>query len=336
MTIDHDLRLAMAAALDRFGLGTPVEPPRAVPEAWSNHVFAVRTESGRYALKLFEHDAGPELRTPMAIESAALRTGQIPMAEPVPVAGAGLWLAELHPAERRWWARCHHWVAGERSSIVEPTGATVRDVGRSVAALHALRLDGGDTSQLPAVDLERWHRAVGAAVDSDVEWSADLAGLTPLIEGQAGRLDQLRAERRPMWMSHRDLDPKNAVLRPDGRVVLTDWDYAGPALLGVELVVAAVSFAGGLPATDGGLVREFVEAYRSHDGDAEPVDPLAIMSHVALEDIPWLLRNVEGYLEPTPGEDIALRGRLAGELIASFRDSLNALEASAREVRERW
>lgn len=308
-----------------------VEAPRALDEAWSNYVFSVRTESGRYAVKLFRHDPGAGLRSAMPVEAIALGTGSVPMAKPVATSDTGSWLAELETDEGRWWARCHEWVDGTPSSTLEPTVEKVRDVGRSVGILHALHLDGGDTAQLPSVDRARWQRNVSAATAAGVAWAAELAALTPLVDDLATRLSRLRGERRPMRLSHRDLDPKNAVVRPDGRVAITDWDYAGPVVPGVELVVAAMSFSGGRNA-DRGLVEEFVAAYRSSGGDAPPPDTLAMTTEAAIESLSWLLLNVERCLDPATGDDFEGRHGLTYELIASFGANVDALVAIAHRV----
>lgn len=327
-----DVVAAAQQAADRFGLGAILRTPHAVDEAWSNDVLAIDASSGHYAVKLFTRDLGNALRTGTAVEAAALATGQIPM--PVPVAAApnrpgnesshrpDTWLTELDLPNGRRWARCHHWVDGVPASRVGATREIARAVGRSLGILHSLRMPGGDTAQLEGVDLDRWRRTVAAAAGAGIAWAPGLAALTPLVEEQAAWIIELRTLRRPMRMSHRDVDPKNAVRRADGSVALTDWDYAGPLLAEVELVVAAVSFAGGLLDADERLVREFVTAYRSVGGDAGAADSLA-MCVESVGDVEWLLRNVEACITPTL--DIADRQRLATELIDTFPRRWHAL-----------
>ena len=328
--------------VDAFGLGRLVGAVEPVTEAWSNDVVRVRTRTETYAVKLLAAGLAPAqlaaLRSGMEVERIVLGTGAVPMPEPVPHPRTGRWLVEIAgsdpgaDAARR--ARVHVWVDGTPCSDVRPSVELVRDVGHSLGVVHSLQLPGGDSADLQAVDLARWRDAVTLARSASVPWADDLAALTPLVEDLAARVDQLRAARLPMRRSHRDLDPKNAVVRPDGRVALTDWDYAGPVLPGVELVVAASSFAG--PHPDGTeqrhLVREFVAAYRRAGGDAEPPDTLAMAAEFA--EVGWLLRNVEGCLSPRPGDDLALRKRLAPELVGSFAADVATTEGWARVVAE--
>jgi hypothetical protein len=77
-----------------------------------------------------------------------------------------------------------------------------------------------------------------------------------------------------MVWSHRDLDPKNAVLRPDRRVALLDWDYAGPILAAGELLVTALSFAGSTLQPDAVCVRACVRGFLDAGGHVQPPDLL--------------------------------------------------------------
>ncbi|MGW5360995.1 phosphotransferase enzyme family protein [Actinopolymorpha pittospori] len=318
-------------AAEVFRLGPVVARPAAVGEAWSNQVFRVLTRSGRYAVKVLTTTSREALSTGAAVESAAAATGTIPM--PTPVAAAdGTWFAEIETDHGPRLVRCHRWVDGTPCSAAPPSPAIAREVGRSLGILHALRLDGGDSSRLPPVDLDRWHRAAADASRSDLSWAHQVSSLTPLVEEVADQVERLRQARLPLRLSHNDLDPKNAVVLPDGRVAITDWDYAGPVLPDVELVVAATSFAGGDGCADVDLVRHFVTAYRDAGGDATPVDPDRTV--VEAGKIDWMLRNIEGALHPVPGDDAPFRHQTAQELIASFADSIVWLRTWATTIRD--
>ena len=302
------------AALRWFGLGRPVEPPAAVAEAWSNEVFRVRTDRGRFAVKLCPTPLDPGrrrvLEAAIAFEQRALAAG---IAAPAPVPDRdGRLLAELPGEAGPRVARCHRWVSGTPASRAEPTAAVAAAAGEVLGRLHALGVPGGDTRDLPGPDLDRWDRATVRSAAADLPWAATMAAIRPLLTELADRIRELRERRRPMRISHRDFDPKNAVLDPTGRLVLTDWDYAGPVLPGVELVTAAASFA----RTDDQLA-EFAAAYRAAGGDAEP----AGASELAVEpaDLDWILRNVEAVLRDGLGPG-SVAFETAAELIDGFAD----------------
>lgn len=334
--VDAALAEGARLAVARFGLGTPIGDPVPLREAWSNDVVRVTTETGTYSVKLFAPDLEPEalagLYASIEVEETVLRTGEVPMPAHVAEPSTGRWLVEISPpgAGPPRLARVHEWMDGEPCSDVEPSLGIVRDVGRSLGVIHALQLPGGDTSTLRPVDLDRWHRAVAEARRTRAPWAEELTACSALVEELALRMQQLRSERRPMRSSHHDLDPKNAVVRPDGRVAITDWDGAGPVLPDVELVVAASSFAGVSPDVDQGLVGAFVSAYREAGGDAGVPDATALAAECG--DVGWLLRNVEGCLRETPGDDDELRQRLAPALVGSFAAQVAAMERWARLV----
>ncbi|HEX3816216.1 MAG TPA: phosphotransferase [Mycobacteriales bacterium] len=243
----------MEEITEAFGLGEPVEEPQPLAEAWSNEVYRVRTGTGCYALKILSPATVASVGHAIGIEAAVLATGAVPMAEPIADRN-GEWLTRLSDGR---FARCHRWLSGTPASGFTPTASYVRDVGRSLGVIHGLARPDGDTGRLSPVDLRRWRRALERSAGQ--KWNARLRALTRLVEQATEELSKLRDARHPMISSHRDLDPKNAVVDADGRVGLLDWDYAGAVVPAGELVEAATSFCGGHSA----LVAEFVRAYRA-------------------------------------------------------------------------
>jgi len=247
----------LEAAVERFGLGKMVAPALPVEEAWSNDVFRVRTGSGVYAVKLYpvEWSTGQPntLREAMAFECTVLKQGKVLMPQPVTVDSA--WLIDIVIESGTRAARCHDWIDGTPATREALTPDLIRAAGRSLGALHALHMPGGDSSQLSSPDMDRWDRAVRGASGQRFSWAGEFAALTPILRSLATDLELLRSERRPMRISHRDFDPKNAVVDAAGRLVVTDWDNAGPVSAEAELVIAATSFA----TTDEGLRQPDIE-----------------------------------------------------------------------------
>ncbi|NYE71329.1 Ser/Thr protein kinase RdoA (MazF antagonist) [Microlunatus parietis] len=267
MTADLEL------ALRRFDLGDPIESPVAVAEAWSNEVYRVRTRRGAFAVKLFPPNLSSSrlqvLLRAIFFEQWVLADG---IAAPVPVLTRdGEVLAELPVRAGVRMARCHEWVFGTPASQVVGTDGIAASAGQVLGRLHALQVPGGDTSQLQGPDQDRWARAVAASRAAGQPWVDELVAITPLVRRLADQIDDLRRQRRPMQLSHRDFDPKNAVLDADGRLIITDWDFAGPVVAGVELVTAAASFT----RTEQQL-REFAAAYRG--AGAPPNRPTSRLS----------------------------------------------------------
>ncbi len=293
-----------------------------VSQAWSNEVFRVSTVTGAFAIKLFppclSTHRREQLTAGIEFEASVLPAGLVTMPRPVTVDEH--WLIEVDTPRGVRFARCHEWVTG--TPVTDRLDADlVRAAGRYLGVIHAMDRAGGDTSQLPRFDHARWERAVHGAVQCSLSWADRLADLTPLVRHLAAGLDVLRGQRRPMRLSHRDYDPKNTVIDASGRLVITDWDSAGPVLTATELVVAATSF--GVTDAD---VRGFVQAYRRAGGNATPADQLALTAEVT--DLDWLLRNIEACLVGDP-DHTQEQHQTAADLIAALPAHIAALQGWA-------
>lgn len=317
----------LAVALREFKLGEPLEPPVTVAEAWSNEVFRVITSHGTFAVKLFPPNLSASRRrtltNAMDFERRVVAAG---FGVPAPVlSDHGEALVDFPVRAGIRTARCHHWVHGTPASQLVGDSDLAAAAGAVLGRLHALRVAGGDTSQLAGPDQDRWDRAVTAAESAGVPWADELAAHTPLVRRLADRVELLRQQSRPMLVSHRDFDPKNAVVDEAGRLVVTDWDFAGPVLPGVELVTAASSFA-----RSEDQLRRFAESYRQTGGAAQPADPLALSVEAA--DLDWLLRNVEAVVADRLGPDTD-KFRTAADLIGSFATDVSDLQSWSRRLR---
>jgi Phosphotransferase enzyme family len=310
-----------------FGLGEPRGPLVAVPGAWSNRLWRLETERGEFAVKELRGSAAApgwrrRLRDAMAVERAAWAAGTVPMARPV-AAAAGGWLAEVATTSGgHATLRCHRWVPGTPAAGLAPSPALAADVGRSLAAIHALGLPAPATTAdgVAPLPLAAWERLVAEARRARLAWAGELAGLAPLVRELAERLEALRRAGRRMLRSHRDLDPKNAVVRPDARVALLDWDYAGPVPPAAELLGTALSFAGGAAGEpDAACVGACVHGYLDAGGRPQAPD-LLDAAFLHREGLDWLWRNVDrclGRRLDDPG-DLPLARRLAPRLVGSF------------------
>jgi Ser/Thr protein kinase RdoA (MazF antagonist) len=310
-----------------FALGQPQGPLAPVPGAWSNRLWRLETEQGRFALKELRRPAAASegrsrLQVAMTVEGVAWTAGIIPMAEPMPAATGAGWLAEVKTTDgQRATVRCHRWVPGTPATAVAPSPAMAADVGRSLAAIHALGLAAPETTAtgLVPLSLADWHHTVTRARRAGLAWAGELAGLTGLVEQLAQRLQALQGQARRMVLSHRDLDPKNAVVCPDRRVALLDWDYAGPILATSELLVTALSFAGGTLQPDAACVRACVRGFLDAGGRIQPPDLLDTAA-IHQESLAWLWLNVDRCLgrrlrDPA---DQQLGQRLTPQLLGSF------------------
>jgi Ser/Thr protein kinase RdoA (MazF antagonist) len=333
-----------ARLAEAFAVGQPQAPLAPVPGAWSNRLWRLKTEQGCFAIKELRRPPAAggwsdHLQVAMTVEQAAWTAGTIPMAEPIAAVGSGSWLAEVATTTgQRATVRCHRWVSGTPAMRVAPSPAMAADVGRSLAALHALVLAAPVTTAtgLAGLSLAAWRQTVAQAHRAGLAWAGELAGLTGLVEQLAQRLHTLHGQGRRMVWSHRDLDPKNAVVRPDRRVALLDWDYAGPTLAASELLVTALSFAGGTLQPDAVCVRACVHGFLDAGGTLQPPDLLDTAA-IHQESLEWLWLNVDRCLgrrlrDPA---DQQLGQRLAPQLLDAFAAEVATVDRWAGRLLER-
>jgi hypothetical protein len=155
-----------------FALGAPVGDWTVVPGARSHTMWSLTTETGRYAVKVFDRivddtrSAGwrQRLKDAVSLELAAWRAG-LPLPRPVPVVGSDetAMLAEVPSSIGAVTIRVHEWVDANPvpESTAEPGLAAA--IGSVLAGIHQLAL---------TCPLER---AVGLWHTHDDEYVASLA-----------------------------------------------------------------------------------------------------------------------------------------------------------------
>lgn len=222
--------------------------PIGVVGGWSHHLWRLETDSGSFAVKeIVPASSGwwvERLEDAIELEQAAWAAGTVPMAEPIAVAGTGRLVGTVLVRGQEHRYRCHRWVDGTPCLELVPSAGASASVGASVAAVAGLGIDGGTSASTPASDaLDTYEDTVAEAKRQGAGWADELERLEPLVEELRADLAELARRAEPLLIMHRDIDPKNACLRPDGTVALFDWDYSGPALPGAELLGAALSFA---------------------------------------------------------------------------------------------
>jgi hypothetical protein len=236
---------------DRFALGRPTGPPVPVPGGLSNELWCLVTEEGAYAVKRMVTNAGrpdfvANVEASYAIERRAWATG-VPMPEPVPDPATRQALALV----RGSLVRVHHW-AGGVTAAGSPTGAT-----GLLAAIHA-------------AGRERWSELPEQPWDGG-PWGAAIGTLARQVAQAPDRVLVVD--------SHRDLDPKNTLLRDDGVLLAVDWDAAGPVCAVREAVAVALDFCGG----QAGAFRAALRAYEKNRGVVVPREPWVFGGWVAAQ-----------------------------------------------------
>jgi Ser/Thr protein kinase RdoA (MazF antagonist) len=227
--------LDVGAVCDRFGLGLAVTRGFRVSGYHHNEVWRVDTITGAYAVKRLPSQAEPAVE----IEVNAWKSG-IPVPAPVPSPVTGGYLAIFGDSSMR----VHRWLDGRAPALGDLSPGLSARMGELVAAVHAA---GRATApqELPADD-------PGPADDLEAATVRPAGAGTPT-------------------MSHGDLHPKNALLRPDGTLALIDWDTAGAYAAEREAVGMALDWAARLDGSvDLAKFDAAVEGYRRGGGIIPP------------------------------------------------------------------
>ena len=245
-------RVDVAAVCEAFGLGDPTGPLTYVARGELGRVSRLVTTDGSWAVKEIERfvptvgeaDANVELQESMLDAGIHL---------PRPrrtVDGHGLFEN----------VRVYEWLDMTPVAVGD---RRVEDlVAEALARMHA---------HAPPTDLtpDPWYCEAPSRKDWDglIEQAAG-AWWAPVVAGLVLDLaDVPRPVHSPAKVCHLDVCPENVFLR-NGRLIVIDWENAGPAATVQDLGSTLWDFCQGHVAR----TAAFVDQYRSHDGPADRLD----------------------------------------------------------------
>jgi hypothetical protein len=220
----------------------------------------------------------------------------------VPAALTGHCLAELSddPAEPST-IRVHEWVDGRAPRSGDDWAALAERVATLMARIRALGMTCSETlaGTLAMQGDDGWGGLLARAEENGAAWSAELRDALPAIAELQALISQARLRGDALLMGHRDADAKNVMIADDGRLMLVDWDAAGPVSPRMEATNHAFTWSGahedGIEldgnSIDARIVRAFLTAYRDAGGGHFVVerDDFAEMFHGMLG---WFAFNV--------------------------------------------
>lgn len=304
-----------------FGLGEPTGP--LAPLAGNSGHRTWRLDVGGDAYFVKQYSRPPELpiwsewkrsiEGSWEIERSAAAAG-LPVAEAVVAAGAVWPWLDMEVGGHSETIRVHRWVPGRlRTDPVSVAAAT--QLGTFLGRLHQL---------LPTVD--QWRRrptwptewnGVPNGDGSDETWRRSLRRALPVLEVASEHCAKAAAEVRPLVQSHRDLHSHNVIERPDGQLVVVDWDAASTQRPDWELVETALELAGYLKgAPSRPVVEAFVAAYRLTGASVEPITESSFAG-LLMCSLNWLDINLRRMAGRPPGGEHR-EGASASEAKASL------------------
>lgn len=288
------------AVAGAFGIGEPREAMNLVSGGLTNRIWRLTTTSGTYAIKqmapVMERASLIEwTERAFRLERAAIANG-VEAPAPVPTVDGGRCLAELGQAESATGGlvRVHEWVEAERVPPVVFPPDEVRRVGRILARVHALDIPAADIAReaLRVEGEDFWFSLVEQVERTDLPWAWELRAYVPLLLDVEAYVGAARDDGTPLILSHRDADQKNVMRTQDDRLLLVDWDAAGPVNPRHDLANMALTWAGvHLGEPDARAVRAFLDGYRDAGGNIDRFERTDLAEMVSVQQW-WLERNI--------------------------------------------
>ncbi len=296
----REFSMEWAAAV--FGLGTVRDAADAGRGQGSAlGVLRVATSRGVFAVKRLDREPSAAA---LAIEQAACAAGYS-IAPPLQTTD-GRPYAACRLAGDPVWVRVSPWVPGNALDwgVVDP--ALSFRVGGLLAQMHALAVPEAALQGEPWVPPgpAGWLRLAANADARGMGWANALREKIPLLITWEEHVSACAVDDEALVPSQRDLHPPNVIEGGDGRLVVVDWDAAGPVNAREETALFALVWASapGQSSPDREAVAAFIGGYRAAGGtfvSRGVVD----LTHQARSRLWWLTRNVERDLSARPGPD---------------------------------
>lgn len=289
-----------------YGLGAWNAPPQAVAGGLKHRLYRARTAQGEYAVKVLSphllREPGHLARYGRAerIAQAAARAG-LPAVCALPgldgpVQPVGAAAVMVFP-----------WLAG---ATLPPTSASpdaAKQIGALLGRLHALApsVPGLEPPAVPYFPDNYWAGLARQGEKDCAAWAGAVETALPGLCEWSEAASQAREAMGDTWTAtHRDMDQKNVLWSDPHTPFLLDWEEAGAMNPALELMGAALNWAGqaaGPP--DAAVFAAFLAGYRS----ATPLAPAALRhAAVAVMDkwLVWLDFNLNRSLAPqTPPDE---------------------------------
>ena len=280
---------------ERLGLGAIVGEPERVTGGFHHLMWALQTDTGRYAVK----QLGPDT------DALAVATvSHYNVTEAIAEAFAGEGVTAVHALRHR---EKYLQVIGGEGYLVYPWTDAVALDRKNLSATHALkvadllarihradvRVSGVQCAPLASHAQEKILLLVDRAIAAHARGCEELERPLPEWLDIAARQQQARqALAQHRVISHGDMDQKNILWDADGEPVLIDWESAGLFNPTHDTLVVALDWSGITSAFEQALFDAFIAAYCDAGGEIDnAIVPLAF-DRILGNWLDWLMFNV--------------------------------------------
>ncbi len=320
------------ALADSFGLGPVRGRPAYVARGAMGEIWQLKTTTGRWAVKWqFEwspHDARPfDVQVQLTAAAAGI---PLPLPALTPDGAAVVQVGGRH-------ARVYQWVDLGRPLCPPVGAAAAAEAGRLLGLLHSLAItcdEPADPWYTEVPPAGYWAGLADRAVAAGAAWAPRLAAARGLIAELSALV--LPPSSRPPIVCHRDFHPENVLpAAADGRLVVLDWENAGPLDPERELGYVLFAWSCGGGRFDPAAARALVAAYASASGSAPLLGADLLATAIAVT-VNFLGSMAEQALDDPAHRDYAEEA-LAGLLDHDLDDVLRVARLGPdRIISRRW
>lgn len=220
------------ALAEAFGLGVVAEPAAPVSYTPMGRSWSIRTDRGRWlAGTVYPWITEDQAELGARLRDAAVAAG---IAAPVPRRGpTGRLIATV--GEQSW--RVHEWIEVGPTPVSPTPSEVAHGIGSIHATLHGLAIP-GETEMNPYLTWRRsaadWEQLVDRAAAKP--WVGKLRAALPALS-ELGRIDSV-VDGNDLVLCNCNVIPENVRTGHDGRLVVTEWDFAGSLTPELELASA--------------------------------------------------------------------------------------------------
>lgn len=306
----------------RFGLGEVLGSPVYVTRGAMGEIWRLETSGGSWAVKWqFPWTPAQPRPADVQVQLAAAAAG-IPLPRPVLTADGE---AVARTGDQH--ARVYEWADLGQPVDLPADDQTAAEAGRLLGVLHSLALtsDEPDDPWYQAVpSAQDWAGLAGRAAAAGVAWAGQLASAQELIAGLSARAAAPRHSHQRI-VCHRDFNPDNVLpARPGDRLMVLDWENAGPLDPAWELGYALFAWSAGHGRISTSAMTALLDGYTAASGSRPAPGPGMFVTAIAAH-LNFLQAMAEQAITEPDHSDFS-SGQIAGLLnhdladLASFLD----------------
>lgn len=286
-----------------YQLGELITSPELIHMGLLNIIWKITTQKGKFAIKEIKSQQILKSQDYIHTEQIAslMKQNNIPAITALTAGNGTLQIIDNIKL------LVFNWIEGKTLSLKPVTATHAKMMGNVFAKIHLLnvKLPERVESANHYLGSEKWHALIKMAITKRAPFADQLnLNIEKLLMWeslyQKSYLKLLRNE----IISHRDLNPKNAIWINETTPFIIDWEWAGLVNPTMEIISAAYEWSGMLiNQFDQQIFSTFLQGY--YQGGTKMNDAPQDALHNSLGKwLAWLALNIELACQDLPAQDI--------------------------------